>query len=161
MSRRDSDEFFYEVTSRIPGAAKGKQAVPKVAGFLKKPEAGAPTQRKAASRSVPSGRSGRNGAGSKEVGRLLDEETRMVEQRIAELKAKSAREKRAKEKRDQFKNFIPPPEHRYHASMGGMPHAGRNRREELEERNHHALRFLMLFAIVCGLLWWLLHSTAA
>lgn len=84
----------------------------------------------------------------------------MVEQRIAELKAKSAREKRAKEKRDQFKNFIPPPEHRYHASMGGLPHAGRNRREELEERNHHALRFLMLFAIVCGLLWWLLHSTA-
>ena len=37
MSRQDSDEFFYEVTSRIPGAAKGKQAVPKVAGFLKKP----------------------------------------------------------------------------------------------------------------------------
>lgn len=160
--RRDSEEMFYELSSRMPGSggAGGSGRKPAVKADAR-PAVGRPAPARSAKPSASPKTSSKATAKSSpttDARHRLDEESRLVEQRIAELKAKALREKRVKEKRDQFKNFIPPPEYRYNA-MVAVPQGRRNRREMEEERNTHAVRFLGLFLVVCALLWWLLHST--
>lgn len=185
--RRDSEEMFYELSSRMPGsspgtgAGKGRKPTKTAQSHASGP---APAQARAAAsgrskavRSAPAATkpavSSFNKQPVKKPGSLfgvasesdarrrIDEEEKRVQLRIAELQAKAIREKRAKEKRDQFKNFIPPPEYRYQAMIAAPVPGRRNRREMEEERNTHALRFLGLFLVVCALLWWLLRSTAS
>lgn len=91
-----------------------------------------------------------------------DEEWQTLNAQIGALEdfLSGAARREAARRRQKLQNILPPPD------RAGIPSSAPRRmsrwqeRHYLESRQRNGLNFLLLFAAVCALLWWLLHSAA-
>lgn len=88
-------------------------------------------------------------------------EVHQLHAQIGAIESFLARHHQAEVERIQMKreNILPPPDRSSHKkARQKMTNAARRR--YLAQRNKTSFRFLLLFCVACGLVWWLLHPGA-
>jgi len=88
-----------------------------------------------------------------------EEQFHQLHAQIGAIESFLARRDQAEEKRRQMKaeNILPPPD-RAAPKRSRTTMTLAERRRYLAERNRNGVRFLFLFVVACGLIWWLVFA---